>query len=58
MGDVLLRLHARPEAWWSTLGALRRAPGDLPQHDDVVHRRWGPDELLPWDFIDHHNDKR
>jgi radical SAM superfamily enzyme YgiQ (UPF0313 family) len=58
MGDVLMRLHERPEAWWSTLGALRRDPGDLPHPDDVVHRCWDAGEVLPWDFIDHHIDKR
>jgi hypothetical protein len=58
MGDVLMRLHERPDAWWSTLGALRREPGDLPQPDDTVHRRWDAGEVLPWDFIDHHIDKR
>jgi hypothetical protein len=26
---------------------------DLPSPDDYVHRAYGEDELLPWDFIDH-----
>jgi len=54
---ILARLHARPEAWWPTLKALRGG-GQGIDPDRVVHRSYRPDALLPWDFIDHAVDKR
>jgi hypothetical protein len=48
--DVLLALHADPDAWWQTLRALRP--------DRFVHRAYPLDALLPWDFIDQGIDKR
>ncbi|HLY36441.1 MAG TPA: radical SAM protein [Candidatus Binatia bacterium] len=48
--DVLLALHAHPDAWWQTLRALRP--------DRFVHRAYPLDAVLPWDFIDQAIDKR
>jgi radical SAM superfamily enzyme YgiQ (UPF0313 family) len=43
---------------WRELGAVRREAraggAALPDPDFFVTRRYGYDELLPWDFIDHH----
>ncbi len=57
VGDLLLRLHAAPDAWWPTLKAARGDPS-VVDPDRFVHRPWGPAELLPWDFVDHGVDKR
>jgi len=54
---ILGRLHARPEAWWPTLKALREGGAGIDP-DRVVHRTYRHDALLPWDFIDHAVDKR
>ncbi len=48
--DVLVALHARPDAWWPILRAMRP--------DRFVHRRYPLEALLPWDFIEHGIDKR
>ena len=40
--------------WWRVIRSWQRNGLDeLPDPDDYVHRRYGEDELLPWDFIDH-----
>jgi len=57
VGGVLARLHARPDAWWPTLKALRGG-ADGVDPDRFVHRGWRLDALLPWDFVDHAVDKR
>ena len=54
---ILARLHARPEAWWPTLKALRGGREGVDP-DRFVHRPYPHDALLPWDFIDHSVDKR
>jgi len=48
--DVLLALHAHPDAWWQTMREMRP--------DRFVHRAFPLDALLPWDFIDQAIDKR
>jgi radical SAM superfamily enzyme YgiQ (UPF0313 family) len=62
VGGILQRLHRErrrePGEIWQTLReiqreAMRAKPGPLPNPDNYVYRRYGPDELLPWDFIDH-----
>ena len=58
VAPVLERLHADPESWWPTLRALRGGVHDIVDPDRFVHRPYAPDELLPWDFIDHAVDKR
>jgi hypothetical protein len=50
---------AAPGAIWQELGRIRReaaqqAPGAPMDPDFYVTRAFGHDELLPWDFIDHH----
>ena len=54
---ILARLQARPDAWWPTLKALRGGR-DGVDPDRFVHRAYGLDRVLPWDFIDHSVDKR
>jgi radical SAM superfamily enzyme YgiQ (UPF0313 family) len=63
---ILERLHAKgaddPGAIWHELQAIRRdiesgAAEDLPDPHFFVTREYGRDELLPWDFIDHHVEK-
>ncbi|MFT4571796.1 MAG: radical SAM superfamily enzyme YgiQ (UPF0313 family) [Hyphomicrobiaceae bacterium] len=47
------------EDWWGLLKDMRkggRAEVGIDP-DRFVHREFGTDELLPWDFIDHHIDK-
>ncbi len=58
VAPILVRLHERPQAWWSVLKALRGGREDLVDPDRFVHRAWGADECLPWDFVDHQVDKR
>ncbi len=58
VAPILERLSDRPDDWWATLTALRRAPGDVVDPDRFVHRAYDVGELLPWDFIDHGVDKR
>jgi radical SAM superfamily enzyme YgiQ (UPF0313 family) len=57
VATVLARLHARPEAWWPTLKALRGGADGIDP-DRFVHGGWRLDALLPWDFVDHAVDKR
>src|SRR5258706_5655220 len=57
IAPILERLHERPGDWWATLQGLRRN-ADGVEPDRFVHRTYGADELLPWDFIDHQVDKR
>jgi radical SAM superfamily enzyme YgiQ (UPF0313 family) len=63
VGSILERLDgagcAAPGAIWQELGRIRReaaqqAPGAPMDPDFYVTRAFGHDELLPWDFIDHH----
>jgi radical SAM superfamily enzyme YgiQ (UPF0313 family) len=62
--QLLLETHRNGGDWWSVLQQLRRAAKSKQtsaQHptpntlnpDFFVHRRYGSDEILPWDFIDH-----
>lgn len=66
VGRILERLAAarceEPGEIWQALRAIKREaagrgadPSDaLPDPDFYVTRRYSEDELLPWDFIDHH----
>jgi hypothetical protein len=56
--EILERIHADPTDWWSTVRALRGGRHDVVDPDRFVHRAYRPDEVLPWDFIDHAVDKR
>ncbi len=45
--------------WWRVIRAWQHdGLDDLPSPDSYVHREYGVDEMLPWDFIDHRIDKR
>ncbi len=62
VGAILERLQAAqcesPGEIWGELKAIRREAESgaraLPNPDFYVTRRYGHDEVLPWDFIDHH----
>lgn len=56
IAPLLLRLHEQPDDWWATLSTARR--DGLIDPDWFVHRAYPLNALLPWDFIDHHVDKR
>jgi radical SAM superfamily enzyme YgiQ (UPF0313 family) len=60
VGAILQRLHRErreePGVIWQGLREIRREAGSaglLPNPDFYVHRAYGHEELLPWDFIDH-----
>ena len=60
-GAILERLDAvgcaEPAAIWPELGRIRTESSSnlaLPNPDQYVIRAFAHDELLPWDFIDHH----
>ena len=60
-GAILERLDAvggaDPAAIWPELGRIRiesNSKPALPNPDQFVIRSFAHDELLPWDFIDHH----
>ncbi|HUO04431.1 MAG TPA: radical SAM protein [Candidatus Binataceae bacterium] len=63
VGAILERLESAgcdgPGPIWHELKAIHREAGEdgeatLPDPDFYVTRRFGYDETLPWDFIDHH----
>jgi radical SAM superfamily enzyme YgiQ (UPF0313 family) len=62
VGKILERLNEKRcegagEIWQELkeIGREAQAGGSaLPDPDSFVTRRYDPDELLPWDFIDHH----
>ncbi len=62
VGAILEHLDARrctqPGAIWQELRAIRHTRGadgaPLPDPDFYVTRQYTHDEVLPWDFIDHH----
>ena len=66
MSRILERLDAAgcdgPGPIWHEIQSIRREiaageVGDLPDPDLFVARDYAHDELLPWDFIDHHVEK-
>jgi len=64
VGGILERLEAAGCAdagsIWNELSKLRRGADHaphLPNPDFYVTRPYAQDEILPWDFIDHHIDK-
>jgi radical SAM superfamily enzyme YgiQ (UPF0313 family) len=61
VGGILERLDAagcaEPGSIWQELGRIRREAPEtsrLPNPDFFVTRRYAEEEILPWDFIDHH----
>lgn len=60
IAPLLLRVHENGGAFWPVVQEAVRAGGldGCPSPDEFVHRRYAPEETLPWDFIDHHVDKR
>jgi len=65
VGAILERLDARgcdaPGPIWRELAKIGANACDgstmLPDPEGYVTRRFGHDEVLPWDFVDHHIDK-
>jgi radical SAM superfamily enzyme YgiQ (UPF0313 family) len=61
IAPLLVAAHESGGRFWPVVqDAARRARGGGGgvSPDDFVHRRYAPDERLPWDFIDHGVDKR
>jgi radical SAM superfamily enzyme YgiQ (UPF0313 family) len=55
----LLAVHAAGGDWWSVLRAWQREPPrDGFDPTIFTHRAYAADEILPWDFLDHHLHKR
>jgi len=61
VGAILERLSAagydEPGPIWQELRRIKREAADgsiVPDPDCFVTRRYAHDEILPWDFIDHH----
>ncbi len=59
VASVVEALAAGGSGWWQQIQEMRRGrhPDIDFQPDDFVHRSYDYDDLLPWDFIDHHIDK-
>jgi radical SAM superfamily enzyme YgiQ (UPF0313 family) len=58
VGRVVHAIHAANGDWWSVIRHWQRdGIAGLPHPDAYVHRTYGDDERLPWDFIDHRIDK-
>ena len=61
VGQLLLDIHTQGGDWWSVVQRwqreAKRRPGAL-NPDFFVYRRYGSEERLPWDFIDHGVNKR
>ncbi len=60
LAPLMRAVHEAGGAFWPVVQAAVRAGGyeGCPSPDEFVHRRFAPDETLPWDFIDHGVDKR
>lgn len=60
VGDVLEAVHRTGGKFWPVLREANRdgGLGACPPPDEFVHRRYDPEEALPWDFIDHQVEKR
>ncbi|MBV8772203.1 MAG: radical SAM protein [Deltaproteobacteria bacterium] len=57
VGVILERLSAEAGPIWHQLRSIKReatASSTAPDPDSFVTRRYAHDEVLPWDFIDHH----
>lgn len=60
VGEILEAVHRARGKFWPILRRANRdgGLGACPAPDEFVHRRYEPDEALPWDFIDHQVEKR
>jgi radical SAM superfamily enzyme YgiQ (UPF0313 family) len=60
LAPLLLAVHENAGRFWPVVQRAVRdgGLGGGPSPDAYVHRRFAPDETLPWDFIDHAVDKR
>lgn len=59
VANVVEALARDGEDWWALIKSMQRGevPGVSVDPDRYVYREYGTEELLPWDFIDHHIDK-
>ncbi len=54
VAGVLRAISDAGGSWWDVIRQWRRGGmPELPEPDAYVHRSYGEEELLPWDFIDH-----
>jgi radical SAM superfamily enzyme YgiQ (UPF0313 family) len=57
LSHLLVAIHQARGDWWRVIQEWRRG-GGVVDPDHYVHRAYGYDEILPWDFIDHSLHKR
>ncbi len=58
MSAFLIAVHEADGDWWKVIRTWQRdGLGDLPHPDSYVHRTYGDNERMPWDFINHRIDK-
>lgn len=54
VGRVIRAIHESDGDWWGVIQRWRRHGIEgVPSADSYVHRAYGDDELMPWDFINH-----
>ena len=54
VGKIIRAIDENDGDWWRVIGRWRREGVEgVPSPDDYVHRTYGDEELMPWDFIDH-----
>lgn len=60
LAPLLVAVHENEGRFWPVVQRAVREDGlgSAPSPDEYVHRRFAPEENLPWDFIDHAVDKR
>ena len=58
VSGLLLAVHEAGGDWWQVIQRFRRDPSLGVDPDFYVRRAYAPDEILPWDFIDHSLHKR
>ncbi len=60
VGDILEAVHRAGGKFWPIVREANRdgGLGACPAPNEFVHRRFDPQESLPWDFIDHSVEKR
>jgi radical SAM superfamily enzyme YgiQ (UPF0313 family) len=54
LGRIVRAVHEAEGDWWAVIRRWQRGEFEgVPHPDSYVHRAYGEEELLPWDFIDH-----
>jgi radical SAM superfamily enzyme YgiQ (UPF0313 family) len=54
VGRIVRAIHEADGDWWAVIRRWQRGElAGVPHPDAYVHRVYGDNEVLPWDFIDH-----